>query len=96
MTESKNLTIVLLCVSATVLATVLVLVNQTAAPAYADTPVRAGDYIMIAGEYSESTDLVYVVDIVAQKVNTYVFNPASNELILRHDFNLKPVFQQSR
>lgn len=92
MKDPKNLSIALLCVSATVLATVFVLLSSTAAPAYADTPVRGGDYIMITGAYSESVDLLYVIDVVAQRVNTYVFNPQTNELVLRDQFNLKPVF----
>ena len=112
MKDPKNLSIALLCVSATVLATALALPPRaapapahadvlatafallpgTAAPAHADTPVRGGDYIMITGAYSDSVDLLYVIDVVAQKVNTYVFNPQTNELVLRDQFDLKPVF----
>lgn len=93
MRDPKNLTIALLCVSATLLATVLVLLGAAGQPAYADTPVRGGDYIMITGAYSDSTDLLYVLDVATQRINTYVFNPQNNDLILRHQFNLTPVFR---
>ena len=88
MKDTKNLTIALLCVSATVLATALALLPS----AHADAPVRGGEYIMITGAYSGKTDLLYVIDVAVQKVNTYVFNPQTNELLLRDQFNLRPVF----
>ncbi len=93
MRDPKNLTIALLCVSAAILGTALLLSMTVATPAYGETPVRAGDYILLTGAYSDSTDLIYVTDVAAQKINTYVFNPASNELLLRDQFNLVPAFK---
>lgn len=92
MKDPKNLTIAMLCVSAAILATALLLL-PAADEARADTPVRGGDYIMITGAYSASTDLLYVLDLATQRINTYVFNPQNNDLILRHQLNLKPVFK---
>jgi hypothetical protein len=75
MNQTENITIVLLLVSAAVLGAMLVVFHHTGeAPAQAAASSRGGEYIMTAGAYSSARDLLYVVDITAQKLNTYTVN----------------------
>jgi len=95
MNDPKNLTIAMLCVSAAILATVLLLL-PAADQARADTPVRGGDYIMVTGAYSSLIDLLYVVDRSQQKLNAYVLDLNKGDLIPKSQVNLKLTFQRGR
>jgi hypothetical protein len=92
MKDPKNLTISLLCVSAAILASILI-VLYTNTPAPAASPARGGDYIMITGSVTNSLDLLYIFDLAALRVNTYVFNPIKDELILKDQTKLTLVFR---
>ena len=93
MKDSKNVTIALLCVSAAILATVLVL-TQVSTPARAEGPVKGGDYIMVTGAYNKNEDLVYIVDIAQQKMNVYHLVIRDRALKLRDQVNLKLAFRE--
>jgi hypothetical protein len=95
MNDPKNLTIAMLCVSAAILTTVLLLL-PAADQARADTPVRGGDYIMVTGAYSSHIDLLYVVDRSQQKLNAYVLDLNRGDLIAKSQVNLKLAFQRGR
>ena len=94
MKDPKNLTIAMLCVSATILVTALVLVPGTN-QARADTPVRGGDYIMVTGSYSGTIDLLYIVDRSQQMLNAYVLNLHRGDLVPKSQVNLKLAFQRA-
>lgn len=96
MNDPKNVSIVLLCVSASVLATVLAIMVFSPAPAKADSPVMGGDYIMVSGAYAENLELLYVIDRSEQKLNVYVLNISKGDLILKGTANLKLAFQRPR
>ena len=95
MRDPKNLTISLLCVSAVILATALGVLHLTARPATADTPVRAGDYILLTGSVSTSVDLVYVIDVAEQKLNAYFFSAGKNEFKLVDQGKLQVIFREA-
>ena len=95
MKDPKNLTIAMLCVSAAVLATALLLLPG-ADEARADTPVAGGDYIMVTGSYSGLIDLLYIVDRSQQKLNAYVLDLNRGDLIVKSQVNLKLAFQRAR
>jgi len=92
MKDPKNLTISLLCVSAAILATILVLLH-TSTPVQADSPARGGDYIMITGAVSNSLDLLYVIDLATLRVNTYAFNASKDQMLLKDQTNLAAAFR---
>jgi len=77
MNKTQNLTILLLTCSAGVLATLLLLAWPPEGLA-GETSVQAGDYILATGSYSESADLIYVVDVAQQKMNLYFLDPRTN------------------
>lgn len=93
MKDTKNITIALLCVSAVILSTVLVLLHVSATPAQADTGLRGGDYIMVTGSVSKSEDAIYIFDIAKQKLNVYTLERQDKKLKLRRQVNLKLLFK---
>ena len=95
MKDPKNLTIAMLCVSAAILTTALLLLPG-ADQARADTPVRGGDYIMVTGAYSSLIDLLYIVDRSQQKLNAYVLDLNRSDLLIKSQINLKLTFQRGR
>ncbi len=93
MKDPKNLTISLLCVSAAILATALLLAHVTADSARADVPVRVGDYIMVTASASTTVDLLYVIDMAVNKINVYSYIDGRKELKLWDQGNLQLIFR---
>ena len=84
MKNPQNITIALLAVAAMILAAVLV-GSYTGDKAYADTMSKQGDYIMTTFQFSDSRDLVTVVDMAARRMNTYAINVNSNAIDIADD-----------
>ncbi len=79
MKNPQNITIALLLVSAAVLAG-LFIASYNTEPAYAESPSRAGDYIMINGNISTSKDLIYVIDVVQGRLIAYIGDINTNAM----------------
>lgn len=88
--NTRNLTIAILCVSAAIMGTMLVVLHTT--PVALATEVRAGDYIMATGRFADSQEALYVVDTAQQKLNVYNFVVARNEIQLRDSLPLNRIF----
>lgn len=71
MNDRKNLTIGLLCVSATLLAAAWIFLHHTDGAVAATAQSRGGDYIAATASITSNTDLVYVIDLSAQRMNAY-------------------------
>jgi len=92
MKDMQNVTIGLLLVTAVILGAMLVSSYMTAdRAAYADTPVKQADYVLGTGAWAKSTDLVYVLDIAARRLNVYFMDTRrarkDMQLIDRVDLN---------
>ena len=96
MNDTKNVTIAALCVSATILATVLILMQSSGGPALAATPAAAGEYVMLTGKITRDRELLYVVDLRAQKINAYEFDRRDNVIERKDQLDLKKAFTVSR
>ena len=94
MKDPKNMTIAMLCVSAAILTTVLILAGGQ--PAMADAPVAGGDYIIVTGAYSNNIDLLYIIDRTQQTMNAYVLDLTKGQMLLKSTANLKLAFQKTR
>ena len=92
MNDTRNITIAVLCVSATMLATVLGLLILSG-PARADTPVAGGDYIMFTGASSGANDMLYVIDQRAGKLNAYRYERNDNRIKREEHVDLKKLFR---
>ncbi|HET6430247.1 MAG TPA: hypothetical protein VFJ30_17655 [Phycisphaerae bacterium] len=92
MKDTRSIAIAVLAVSATILATVLVL-SFMAAPAPAESAIGAGDYIMITGQYTTSTDLLYVFDLQKKGLNVYAYDRNGNRLQPIKSIELQKLFR---
>ena len=81
MKDTQNITIALLLATAVILTVGLIVTytdNNNAA--YADTPVKQGNYIFGTGAISGSTDNVYLINSASRRLNVY--RPNINTLSL--------------
>ncbi len=75
MNNTQNTTIVLLTVTAAILAAMLLpTLFDEGSVAYGDGSVRQGKYIMATGGYDKNIDLIYVINIETQKLVVYAPN----------------------
>ena len=94
MKDTQNVTIAMLLISAVILTVMLVAAyTNTSQDAYAKTSIKQGDYIMVNGDWSPSIQLLYIVDIAANKLNVYYTPPAGNQLKLIHTVDLDKAFK---
>jgi len=94
MKDTQNITIVMLLVSAVLLTVMLVAAyNNTSQEAYAKSSVKQGDYIMVNGDWSSSVQLLYVVDIAANKLNVYFTSATGKDIKLIQTVDLDKAFK---
>jgi hypothetical protein len=86
-------TILLLTISAILLGSLLLALNH-AEPARAAMGQRNLPYIQVTGQYNSSTELLYVVDLQAQKMNVYFADPKNKVTTLLTTLDLKKAFQE--
>jgi hypothetical protein len=94
MNDTRNIAIVLLLVSAAVLTAVVVALQNTAEPALAAAASsRGGEYIMATGGWSDTRDLLYIVDIAAEKLNVYSVDLNENAVQREDSVDLAELFR---
>jgi hypothetical protein len=95
MNDKPNLTIGVLSITAVILlAGVLLTVgHQNSAMAMGQID-RGGDYILVTGQFSDSTELIYVTDAAAQRMNVYSYEQTNRQFMLWDSIDLKQVFTQ--
>lgn len=93
MKDPQNITISLLAITAAILTAMLISTYvNTQEPAFADTPARAGAYIAVTGAWSGSRDLLYVVDVLANRLNVYSIDTNAKAIKIGDTVDLKRVF----
>lgn len=94
MNDSKNLAIGVLSITATILLVGVILSGLvTTEPAYArGQSDRGGDYIMLTGQFSDSSELIYVTDAAAQRMNLYSYETSTRQFVLWDSIDLKSTF----
>jgi len=92
MRNPQNVTIVLLTITAAILAAIL-------AGAWSDRPAMAayssvskGDYILVPYQWSDALDFMIVIDVAAHRMNVYVPNKTTKALDLGPQVDLERVF----
>jgi hypothetical protein len=92
MKDTQSMTIALLAATAVIL-TALLIGTYATDSAYADTAMKGYGYVMVAGQRSSDMDLLYVVDIAAQKLNVYGRDVKTRRLVIMPpQLDLKLVF----
>ena len=94
MNDSRNLAIGVLSITATILLaavflTSLITGNEAKAIGQTD---RGGDYIVVTGQYTENTELVYVTDAAAQRLNIYNYETTTRQFVIWDSIDLRSVF----
>ncbi len=91
-----NATVLLLLGSAVLLGTLFFSLDHLPV-AQAEPSTRGGDYIMVTGGMDDDTDLLYVVDVKAQRLNTYYLDDDNRSKRIRRltTLDLKRVFTPS-
>ncbi len=84
MHDSRNLTIGVLTITATVLFVGLVLTTSgpdSQAVAYGQLD-RGGDYVIFTGQFTQNTELVYIVDAAAKRLVAYSYETSNRQIRL--------------
>ena len=83
MHDSKNLSIGVLSITATVLLVGVILATlggPEPALAIGQTD-RGGDYIMVTGQFTQNSELVYVTDAATRRLNVYGYDTTRRQTI---------------
>lgn len=88
--DTRNLTIAVLTITAVMLACTLFVVTLVApTPAYAIGQTAAvDDYVITTGQFSQSSELVYVIDTAIPKLNVYELEHTRRVMHLRSSVSL--------
>lgn len=94
MQDSKNLTIGVLSITATILLAAVILStlitgNEAMAIGQID---RGGDYIVVTGQFTENSELVYVTDAAAKRLNLYMYETTTRQFVLWDSIDLRRAF----
>ena len=96
MQDKSNLSIGMLSVTAVILLVgVLLSVGRQPQASAMGVLDRGGDYIVVTGQFSDSTELVYVTDAAAQRMNVYSYEQTNRQFMLWDTVDLKRVFAQA-
>ena len=93
MKDTQNVTIALLCVSAAILVTVAAFTYNADQARASGAASAAGEYIMFTGEFTDSTDLLYVIDLTKQRMIAYRFDPIKNTILIQGNVDLGQTFR---
>ncbi|MBN2563065.1 MAG: hypothetical protein JXQ75_19240 [Phycisphaerae bacterium] len=94
MEDSKNLSIGILSVTAIALFVGVLLVTtagQNKALAIGQTD-RGGDYIAVTGQFTQNTELVYVMDAATRRLNAYSYDTTRREIVFWDSQDLGRLF----
>lgn len=91
MKDTQNTIIVMLLVTAAILAALLV-VSLNSPQAQADVSVRAGDYIMFSGAFTRTNDFIYVIDVGMRRINVYTINIQKSAIDMIDSVELEKLF----
>ena len=97
MQDNMKLSIGVLSITAVVLLVGVILTtvggqNQALAIGQLD---RGGDYIVVTGQFSQNSELVYVVDSAARRMNMYSYNKTRRQIVAWDTVDLRQTFSQS-
>jgi hypothetical protein len=96
MRDKSNLTIGVLSITAIVLLVGLLLTLGGHGNAMGMGQIdRGGDYILVTGQFSDSSELIYVTDAAAQRMNVYSYDSTTRQFVLWDTVDLRRVFAQA-
>ncbi|MFA6135344.1 MAG: hypothetical protein WC869_15135 [Phycisphaerae bacterium] len=92
MKNPQNITLAVLLILAVVLGSMLLVTTST--PVLADSSVRNGDLVFVTGAYSNSRDLLYVLNRSIPRINVYSVDPQKDTVELLDTVDVLKGFDQ--
>lgn len=94
MQDNRNLTIGVLIITAVILLVgILLASNSTSQQAMAFAQIdRGGDYIIMTGQFTLNSELVYVTDAAARRLTAYSYDRTRNQIVLWDQHDLRREF----
>lgn len=93
MTNGKNVTILMLLMSAVVLSALLLAAIRTDPAQAANTSARLDPYIMTTGGRADTADNIYIIDIYQKRLNVYTADPNRDRLDAMDSVDLTQYFR---
>jgi len=91
--HKDQFTIGLLSITGLILLIAVIVTTLSPQPSYAFGQVdRGGDYIMVTGQFTQNTEVVYITDAAAQRIIMYSYEAQQNTLRLWDGEDLKKRF----
>ncbi len=84
MRDNQSYTIGVLSITAAVLLVGVILIPDRAgnsAMAFGQLD-RGGDYIILTGQFNENSELIYITDAAARRLNVYSYDPTTRQIIV--------------
>lgn len=90
--NGKDFAIGVLSVTAVILLSALILVQTLSPqPAVAGTVgTTVGQYVVTSGQLDDTTDLLYVLDTTAQRMNVYGIEPQLGRIVVIQQLDMRP------
>jgi len=91
--NTKDLAIGILSVTAVILFSALIIVQNVAPPAalaYGETS-SSGDFIVTTAQLDDTAELVFILEAAQQKMNVYGFNVPAGQIELVQQIDLAPL-----
>ena len=98
MDTNHRFAIGVLSITATILLVGVILTTvggNNAAVALGGQLDRGGDYILVTGQFTQNTELVYVTDAAVGHLNIYSYEPSTRRFVLWGSQNLNRLSQTS-
>lgn len=93
MKDGKNVTIVMLLLSAVVLSVLLSMAFRLQPAQAGNSGVRFNHYIMTPGARADSFDNIYIIDVLNKRLNAYSLDPNRKSINLRDSVDLAKYFR---
>ncbi|MFQ5410686.1 MAG: hypothetical protein ACE5EC_00245 [Phycisphaerae bacterium] len=95
MRDNRNLVIAVLSITAVVLLVGILVSDPDRALAIGQLD-RGGDYIMLTGQFSDSSELLYITDAAARRLNVYGYNSTNRQFVLWDSIDLTRLVGKKR
>lgn len=91
--NDRNLTIGILSITATILLAAVLVVTSLPQPAQAIGMIdRGGDYIIVTGQFTQNSEVVYITDGAARRMIMYSYETTTRTLTLWDAIDLGRAF----
>ncbi len=92
MKDTRNITLIILTVTALILGAMLVGLNKSE-PAYAVGAVKEGDFVMVNASISKNIDGIVVIDSITHTMKLYYPDTNRKSIVIKDSVDLEAAFK---